>query len=97
MLAHSNRTAANTPRDVGTTTEYDTIPLGQNTGLKVGADEYLPKPAAPAPEPGKKVQEQESLPEPPEPTLPDNVYQEPRGKVASGSFAELRQLIPQAF
>jgi hypothetical protein len=55
-----------------------------------------PEPAAPTPEAGEEIQEKEALPEPPAPKPQEYGYQAPQGNVAPGSFAELRQLIPQA-
>jgi hypothetical protein len=57
--------------------------------------------ANPLPEPREEVQEGETIPETPAPETPeprreDYGSREPQGNVTSGSFAELRQLIPRA-
>jgi len=53
-----------------------------------------PQAVIPAPAPKPEVQESESIPEPPK--AQDYGYREPPANVTPGSFAELRQLIPQA-
>jgi hypothetical protein len=54
-----------------------------------------PAPATPAP-PAAEVREHETTPEPYAPRDDEGSYQEPKGSLAPGSFAELRRLIPKA-
>ena len=54
-----------------------------------------PEPVPTAPPPGE-FQERESTPDTPPPAEDEGGYQEPRGSVAPGSFAELRRLMPKA-
>jgi hypothetical protein len=51
---------------------------------------------APEPTPGGEIREREGGPEAPEPGDDEGGYQEPKGSVAPGSFAELRRLMPKA-
>ncbi|OGR24728.1 MAG: hypothetical protein A2139_11295 [Desulfobacca sp. RBG_16_60_12] len=51
---------------------------------------------APTPPPSGKLRENETVPEPSPPREDEGGYQEPKGSVAPGSFAELRRLIPKA-
>ncbi len=55
--------------------------------------EPAPTPTAP---PAGDFQETEPKPEPPAPPDEEGGYQEPKGSVAPGSFAELRRLMPKA-
>jgi hypothetical protein len=54
-----------------------------------------PEPVPTAPPPGE-VREREKMPNPPPPGEEEGGYQESRGNVAPGSFAELRRLMPKA-
>ena len=54
-----------------------------------------PEPA-PTPAPQGEFRERETLPEPSPPGEDEGGYQEPKGNVAPGSFAELRRLMPKA-
>ncbi len=54
-----------------------------------------PEPVPTAPPPGE-FQERETVPNPSPPGEDEGGYQEPRGNVAPGSFAELRRLMPKA-
>jgi hypothetical protein len=47
------------------------------------------------PPPSGKIQEKETGPEPPGPSEEEGGYQEPKGEVSPGSFAELRRLMPK--
>jgi hypothetical protein len=51
---------------------------------------------APTPAPPGEFRERETLPEPSAPGEDEGGYQEPKGNVAPGSFAELRRLMPKA-
>jgi hypothetical protein len=59
----------------------------------VPAPEPEPVPATPPP---GEFQEREALPDPSPPGEDEGGYQEPKGNVAPGSFAELRRLMPKA-
>jgi hypothetical protein len=50
----------------------------------------------PEPPPSGEIRESETVPEAPEPGDDEGGYQEPKGSVAPGSFAELRRLLPKA-
>jgi hypothetical protein len=54
-----------------------------------------PEPAPTAPPPSE-LRERETLPEPSPPGEDEGGYQEPKGNLAPGSFAELRRLMPKA-
>jgi hypothetical protein len=56
------------------------------------------EPPAPPPAPASpgELREQETVPEPPGPAEDEGGYQEPKGSVSPGSFAELRRLMPKA-
>ena len=54
-----------------------------------------PAPAPTAP-PRGELRERETVPEPSAPREDEGGYQEPKGNVAPGSFAELRRLMPKA-
>jgi hypothetical protein len=55
-----------------------------------------PEPVPAAPPPPGEFQEREAGPDPSPPVENEGGYQEPRGNVAPGSFAELRRLMPKA-
>jgi len=59
----------------------------------VPSTEPEPVPTAP---PRGEFQERETMPNPSPPGEDEGGYQEPRGNVAPGSFAELRRLLPKA-
>lgn len=55
-----------------------------------------PEPVPTAPPAGEFQEREETIPNPPPPAEDEGGYQEPKGTVAPGSFAELRRLMPKA-